>query len=59
MSAKVLVIGEVCTDKFVYCDIKRLSPEAPVPVLNPIKTVKNQGMAGNTISNIKALTPEY
>jgi D-beta-D-heptose 7-phosphate kinase/D-beta-D-heptose 1-phosphate adenosyltransferase len=59
MSVKVLVIGEVCTDKFVYCDIKRLSPEAPVPVLNPIKTVKNQGMAGNTIANIKALTPEY
>jgi D-glycero-beta-D-manno-heptose-7-phosphate kinase len=59
MSVKVLVIGEVCTDKFVYCDIKRLSPEAPVPVLNPIKTVKNQGMAGNTIANIKALESSY
>ena len=59
MSVRVLVIGEVCTDKFVYCDIKRLSPEAPVPVLNPIKTVKNQGMAGNTIANIKALESSY
>lgn len=59
MSVKVLVIGEICTDKFVYCDIKRLSPEAPVPVLNPIETVKNQGMAGNTIANLKALVPKY
>ena len=59
MSVKVLVIGEVCTDIFVYCDVKRLSPEAPVPVLNPIKTIKNQGMAGNTLANIKALESDY
>jgi bifunctional ADP-heptose synthase (sugar kinase/adenylyltransferase) len=56
---KVLVIGEICVDQFVYCEAKRLSPEAPVPVLNPIKTVKNQGMAGNTLANVKALAPDY
>ena len=56
---KVLVIGEICVDKFVYCEAKRLSPEAPVPVLTPIKTIKNQGMAGNTLANIRALAPEY
>ena len=56
---KVLIIGEICVDKFVYCEAKRLSPEAPVPVLNPVKTVKNQGMAGNTLANIKALAPDY
>jgi len=56
---KILVIGEICVDKFVYCEAKRLSPEAPVPVLNPVKTVKNQGMAGNTLANIKALAPDY
>ena len=56
---KVLVIGEICVDKFVYCEAKRLSPEAPVPVLTPIKTIKNQGMAGNTLANVKALAPEY
>ena len=56
---KVLIIGETCVDKFVYCEAKRLSPEAPVPVLNPVKTVKNQGMAGNTLANIKALAPDY
>ncbi len=56
---KILVIGETCVDKFVYCDVKRLSPEAPVPVLTPLNTIKNQGMAGNTLANIKALAPEY
>jgi len=55
---KILVIGEICVDKFIYCDIKRLSPEAPVPVLNPIRTTKNPGMAGNTLANIKALIPD-
>lgn len=55
---KVLVIGETCVDKFVYCNAKRLSPEAPVPVLNPIKSVNNPGMAGNTYANVKALAPD-
>ena len=55
---KVLVIGETCVDQFVYCDAKRLSPEAPVPVLTPLKTVENPGMAGNTFANVKALAPE-
>ncbi len=56
---KVLVIGEICVDKFVYCEAKRLSPEAPVPVLTPLYTIKNQGMAGNTLANVKALVPDY
>jgi bifunctional ADP-heptose synthase (sugar kinase/adenylyltransferase) len=55
---KVLVIGETCVDKFVYCDAKRLSPEAPVPVLTPFKSVENPGMAGNTYENVKALAPK-
>ena len=54
---KIVVIGETCVDKFIYCDINRLSPEAPVPVLQPINTVKNAGMSGNTVANIKALEP--
>jgi len=52
---KILVIGELCIDKFVYGEVKRLSPEAPVPVFNPIKNVENKGMAGNVVENIKSL----
>jgi D-glycero-beta-D-manno-heptose-7-phosphate kinase len=55
---KVLLIGETCVDKFVYCESTRLSPEAPIPIINPIKTTTNSGMAGNTAANVKALFPE-
>jgi D-beta-D-heptose 7-phosphate kinase/D-beta-D-heptose 1-phosphate adenosyltransferase len=52
---KVLVIGELCIDRFVYGLVKRMSPEAPVPVLNPVEITENQGMAGNVVSNLKSL----
>jgi len=55
---KVLIIGETCVDKFIYCNVNRLSPEAPVPVLNPFNTVTNAGMAGNTVANIQSLSPK-
>jgi bifunctional ADP-heptose synthase (sugar kinase/adenylyltransferase) len=53
----VTVIGEYCTDTFIYCETNRLSPEAPVPVLNPIEIVTNPGMAGNVVQNVKSLLP--
>jgi len=56
--AKILVVGELCVDRFVYCDIKRLCPEAPVPVLNPVYTTTNNGMAGNVFENLKNILPE-
>jgi len=31
---KILVIGDSCTDVFIYGDIERVCPEAPVPVFN-------------------------
>ena len=52
---KILVIGELCIDRFVYGLVKRMSPEAPVPVLNPVEITENQGMAGNVVSNLKSL----
>ena len=55
---KIVIIGETCVDKFIYCNINRLSPEAPVPVLIPIHTETNPGMSGNTCANIKALSPD-
>lgn len=52
---RVLVIGENCTDKFVYCETSRFSPEAPVPVLNPIQIVESSGMSGNVVRNLMTL----
>lgn len=52
---KILVIGETCEDIFVYGNIHRLSPEAPVPVLNPIERISNEGMSGNVVANIRSM----
>ena len=55
MNKKILVIGDSCTDVFVYGEIGRISPEAPVPVFNPLNRVENGGMAKNVFYNLKAL----
>jgi D-beta-D-heptose 7-phosphate kinase/D-beta-D-heptose 1-phosphate adenosyltransferase len=55
---RVLVIGDSCEDIFVYGNIIRLSPEAPVPILQPIKETKNGGMALNVYNNFLSLGVE-
>jgi bifunctional ADP-heptose synthase (sugar kinase/adenylyltransferase) len=52
---KILVVGDSCKDIFVYGKVKRLTPEAPVPVFNPTKEKSNDGMAKNVSNNIEAL----
>ncbi len=52
---KVLVIGDSCLDKFIYCNIERICPEAPVPVFNSIKLIENGGMPMNVYNNLLSL----
>lgn len=52
--SKILVVGESCTDKFVYCDAIRLAPDLPVPVLQIVREASNPGMAANVFRNISA-----
>jgi D-beta-D-heptose 7-phosphate kinase/D-beta-D-heptose 1-phosphate adenosyltransferase len=52
---KILVIGELGVDKFIYGDCTRLNPEAPTPVFKPKNTHSNMGMAGNVLANLKSL----
>ena len=52
---KILVIGDSCTDVFVYGEIERICPEAPVPVFKPTRKTENGGMAKNVVANLKAL----
>jgi len=57
---KFVIIGEQCQDIFIYGKCKRLSPEAPVPVFLPTKTVNSQGMAANVVNNVFAIAqPMY
>ena len=52
---KILIVGDSCKDIFVYGEITKLSPEAPVPVFNPIKQKENGGMAHNVFNNLVSL----
>lgn len=52
---KVLIIGDHCSDQYAYCDISRLCPEAPVPVLQFKYSVGTPGMAGNVSRNLECL----
>lgn len=52
---KVLVIGESCTDVFVYGTSNRKSPEGNGPVFNPKNEVYGSGMAANVANNVAAM----
>ena len=58
MKHKFLIIGERCQDVFIYGNAKRLSPEAPVPIFVPQRTITNEGMAKNVYHNLVALIDE-
>jgi D-beta-D-heptose 7-phosphate kinase/D-beta-D-heptose 1-phosphate adenosyltransferase len=51
----VLCIGDVMLDRFIYGDVDRISPEAPVPVLRLRETRTMLGGAGNVAANIASL----
>ncbi len=55
---KIAIIGDVMLDKYVYGTISRISPEAPVPVVDIDKTELRLGGAANVANNIKALEAE-
>jgi rfaE bifunctional protein kinase chain/domain len=52
---KVLIIGDVMIDSYIWGKVNRISPEAPVPVVNVKTTEKRLGGAANVALNIKAL----
>jgi len=54
-AARVLCIGDVMLDHYVYGEVARLSPEAPVPVLAIDSETHNLGGAGNVLRNLAAL----
>jgi bifunctional ADP-heptose synthase (sugar kinase/adenylyltransferase) len=55
---KVLVIGESCTDIFVYGTSKRKSPEGNGPVFIPINETYGLGMASNVVNNLRGMGVE-
>lgn len=53
--AKVLCLGDVMIDRFVYGDVARISPEGPIPVLSRSSQAVMLGAAGNVARNVAAL----
>ncbi|WP_223670851.1 bifunctional D-glycero-beta-D-manno-heptose-7-phosphate kinase/D-glycero-beta-D-manno-heptose 1-phosphate adenylyltransferase HldE [Kangiella shandongensis] len=53
--ARVLVIGDIMLDRYWHGDTSRVSPEAPVPVVNVSQTEDRAGGAGNVALNIAVL----
>lgn len=51
----ILVLGDIGLDKYTYGEVSRISPEAPVPVLEVQKEWKKLGLAANVADNLQAL----
>jgi D-beta-D-heptose 7-phosphate kinase/D-beta-D-heptose 1-phosphate adenosyltransferase len=54
----ILLLGDSCYDVYHYGEVKRISPEAPIPVFDLKYSEKKYGMASNVYENLKALGAE-
>ncbi len=52
---KIVVAGDIMLDRYIYGDVSRISPEAPVPVLAANREAEMLGGAGNVLSNLAGL----
>jgi rfaE bifunctional protein kinase chain/domain len=52
---RILIIGDVMIDSYIFGKVERISPEAPVPVVNVKKREIRLGGAGNVAMNIQSL----
>ncbi len=52
---RALVVGDVMLDEYIWGEVRRISPEAPVPVVETRRRTYRPGGAGNVAANIAAL----
>jgi D-beta-D-heptose 7-phosphate kinase/D-beta-D-heptose 1-phosphate adenosyltransferase len=52
---KILLVGDAGVDTYTYGNVNRISPEAPVPVFEPVYDIVKDGMASNVRKNLEAL----
>ena len=52
---KILVVGDVMVDAYIWGKVSRISPEAPVPIINITKREERPGGAANVALNLNAL----
>jgi len=56
--SRVLCVGDLMLDHYIYGRVERISPEAPVPVLHLEREEQTLGGAGNVLRNLHALGVE-
>lgn len=54
-AARVLLVGDIMLDTFVYGAVSRISPEGPIPVISVSREDKMLGGAGNVFANLRGL----
>ncbi len=52
---RILCVGDVMVDRSIYGEVKRISPEAPVPVVRVARESSELGGAGNVVRNLATL----
>jgi D-glycero-beta-D-manno-heptose-7-phosphate kinase len=52
---KIMVIGDIMLDRYVYGDVSRISSEAPVPIVDVNRTMEVLGGAANVANNLASL----
>jgi D-beta-D-heptose 7-phosphate kinase/D-beta-D-heptose 1-phosphate adenosyltransferase len=55
---RILVAGEIILDRYLWGDVERISPEAPIPVLRVTRREEKPGNAGFVMANLRALGAE-
>lgn len=55
---KILVVGDIMLDRYIVGDVQRISPEAPVPIVNVMEEYMTLGGCGNVVRNLRELEVE-
>ncbi len=53
--ARILCMGDIMLDRFIYGEVNRISPEAPIPVIKIAREKEMLGGVGNVVANITSL----
>jgi D-beta-D-heptose 7-phosphate kinase / D-beta-D-heptose 1-phosphate adenosyltransferase len=56
--SRIAVIGDLMLDEYLWGHIERISPEAPVPILNLVRRSSTLGGAGNVVENLRGFGAE-
>jgi D-glycero-beta-D-manno-heptose-7-phosphate kinase len=53
--SRIMVLGDIMLDRYLWGNVDRISPEAPVPVVSITEETTNLGGAANVAANVRAL----